>query len=100
MVANLFTSATVEAREPSELPSWLFSYLRGLDQEVYAEPVPGAWVGKSFTKAMREIYADHGVLLIGVFLQDYPTVVLSPGRHCHTPQPVPARTPTSAGTRS
>ncbi|CAM9505092.1 unnamed protein product, partial [Ectocarpus fasciculatus] len=74
LINNLLVSASID--EQQDMPSWVKEYASGLGKEIYVVSI-GAFAGRGFSELVRELFEQHGVILLGI--SEDRRVVLHPG---------------------
>ncbi|CAB1121185.1 unnamed protein product [Ectocarpus sp. CCAP 1310/34] len=67
-------SASID--EQQDMPAWVKEYASGLGKEIYVVSI-GAFAGRGFSELVRELFEQHGVILLGI--SEDRRVVLHPG---------------------
>ncbi|CAM9647012.1 unnamed protein product [Ectocarpus sp. 4 AP-2014] len=74
LINNLLVSASID--EQQDMPAWVKEYASGLGKEIYVVSI-GAFAGRGFSELVRELFEQHGVILLGI--SEDRRVVLHPG---------------------
>ncbi|CBN74862.1 cation chanel protein, possibly calcium-activated BK potassium channel, alpha subunit [Ectocarpus siliculosus] len=74
LINNLLVSASID--EQQDMPAWIKEYASGLGKEIYVVSI-GAFAGRGFSELVRELFEQHGVILLGI--SEDRRVVLHPG---------------------
>ncbi|CAM9455333.1 unnamed protein product [Ectocarpus sp. 12 AP-2014] len=74
LINNLLVSASID--EQQDMPAWVKEYASGLGKEIYVVSI-GAFAGRGFSELVRELFEQHGVVLLGI--SEDRRVVLHPG---------------------
>jgi voltage-gated potassium channel len=112
LVTNLVTSISISDQQYATAADWFAKYLRGLDNEIYAEALPPAFHGRSFNAAVRVVsnassraFGDeHPIVLLGVVTAETMSVLLAPGKYYEIQdhgknEPAPSLSPRQASRR-